>query len=929
MSVILREGAIRPRHGAAVWGARRYEEDRTVSMMSRAREISRVLEHVQGSSRAPLVVVGPRGSGLSTLLAAVAEQSKVPATLLAASRAEAGWPLSGLSAVLSAVDAALGSRLAADCELLGGELDDFTLARILHQHVQEAVTSPMLLVIDDADELDERSRRALGYLLRRLGGSPLQVVLGVLSLPHGDPFHGISLLHLAPMPSAELVALGRSLHGPDSDPAVLDVIARISGGSPLAFLSIYETLPPEVRAGGAPLPVPLDPGPMLTEVVLETIADLGDEAESALRALCASFYLRTSVAASLNGVTAKGLQELEGRRIIARTGNVYEVTDPPAALVVFWAIPAEERVRIHEELMRAAEGVDEALAAWHASHLSPSPAQALPLLAAGCELIARGDCILGIGVVERGLSLARVEELATELEEAVHELILSAELEHARRYLRMLLTLGGGRGPSPRTATLRILLDGAQEQRYDASTLREALAAFSETDPQGCVDVLVAAIATRLYRFELAPARRLLSQARALGGPDHRLLNGAEMMLELTGAALEGRELPLLDLVREHTEGAGGILDRTLLRILTARALGAADRYDEAGKLLEQVLATSPAVPALVVSLALDSLCTIEFRAGRPGRARQIAERAGTSSADRGPLPMNQLVRLADLALLDGDTAEAARYLHTIVRRSDAGTGMLLRIRAVLQQGRVAMAEGDPASAVRFLRRGAALARAHRNPTLHRYHDLLVEALCALGRRHEAREVVSELETLAEEFPSRWAERALARSRALLLEGHDALVGHEELLASWPPGEDEVLRFRAEKAYAEALSALGHSRRGDEVRHAAAWLLSSIGSRRSAPSDPAGAAPAPAGPSLEDLGERERPVVELLLRGYRNQDIARELYLSVRTIELRLTGVYRRFGVSSRGELIALMRRTGSDADAEGEADPSDRVAAR
>lgn len=877
-------------------------------MMSRAGEIARVLEHVRSDAHRPLVVVGPRGAGLSTLLSAVAEASEVPATLLAVSRAESGWPLSGLSAVLSAIDAVQGSRLAADPELLDGELDDFTLSRTLHARVTEAVEKPMLLIIDDADELDERSRRALGYLLRRLSRSPLHVVLGVLGLGHTNPFEGIAALHLDPVPAAELVALGRSVNGSVADPAVLDFVARISGGSPLAFLSIFEALTPEARAGTGALPVPLDPGPRLAAVVSESLADLGAEAEAVLRALGASFFLPTSVVAALPKITVEGLQELEGRRIIARTGDFYEVIEPAAALVIFWATPTEDRVQVHEELLRASEGVDEGLAAWHGSQLAPTPSQALPLLAAGRELIRQGEVMLGICMVERGLSLTGIEEIAQALEELVLDLLLAVELDHARRYLRMLSAVGEGRGPSPRTAALRMLLDSVQEQRLDESTLREALAAFSGTDPQGCVRLLVAAVAQRLYRFELVPARRLLAQAQAIAAEGDRLVRAAEAMLDLTDAALEGRELPLRDIVREHAEGTADLLERTATRILAARALGVADRYDEAVRLLEQVLVTTPAGLSLAIPLALDSLFTIELRAGRPGRARQVAERAGTSRALCGPLRMSQLVRLADLALLDGDTVAAKKHIHAIARRMSIGSSTLVRIHTAMQQGRVAMAEGNPAGAVRFFRRGAALGGAHRNPTLHRYHDLLIEALRALGRLDEAHEALDELAQLATAYPSRWAERAVARSRALLLEGREALDAYEELFASWPPGQDEMLRFRAEMACAETLSAVGHTRRGIERRRAAMALLATIGARMSAEPDDADAPPQPAVPTLEDLDERERPVVELLLRGYRNQAIARELYLSVRTVEMRLTGVYRRFEVSSRGELIALLR---------------------
>lgn len=878
--------------------------------MARAGEIARVLELVEEDAAAPLAVVGSRGAGLSTFLAEVAAQSALPATVLGVSRAEADWPLSGLSAVLAAIDAAQGSELAMDRTLLDPELEDFPRAQALAERVREAVTHPMLLVIDDADDYDEDSRKALGFLLRRLAGSPLRVLLGVRPLPPGDAFEGLQMMHLAPVPVPDLIALGRAVHGIEADPAVLDFLARISGGSPLAFLSYVDELAPAVRHGLEPLPVPLNPGPMLTGVVTEILRDLGPQAEKALRALGASFYLPVAVAAALPEVTVEGIQELEGRWIITRTGEAYEVADPAAALVVYWSTPTEQRVRVHEALRRASEGVDEGLHAWHASHLAPSPAQAAPMLAAGRELIARGDRTLGIRMVERSLSLAPRAQLARELEALVREFVLAAEVDHARRYLRMLLGVGEGHGPSPVTAALRILLDGLQSQRTDGSVLAEALAAFSDTDPQGCRTLLLIVTAVRLYRFEIAPAERMVVLARELGGDDPQV-EGAESMVALVRAALERKELPDLRELRTIADGSVGLLERAVGNVILARALAAADRYDEAVRLLDHVLETASAVPPLVLSLALDSLYTVELRAGRVGRARRAAERAGTSESLCGPFPLNQLLRLAELAIFDGDRTTARGHLHALFQRTGPGTSTLTRTRATLQQGRLALAEGDAASAIRFLRRGAQLGGVHRNPSLHRYHDVLIEALHLEGRAEEAQEVLEELAGLAEEFPSRWATRALARSRALLREDSGVLADYAELLDSWPTSQDEILRMRTMLAHAEALSRHGQAHRALEERRAAGEHLAGMGRRRTlVPTTEPPAAEDPA-PRFEDLDDKERPVVERVLRGATNQAIARELFLSVRTVEMRLTGVYRRFDVSSRGELIALLRPEG------------------
>jgi DNA-binding NarL/FixJ family response regulator len=61
---------------------------------------------------------------------------------------------------------------------------------------------------------------------------------------------------------------------------------------------------------------------------------------------------------------------------------------------------------------------------------------------------------------------------------------------------------------------------------------------------------------------------------------------------------------------------------------------------------------------------------------------------------------------------------------------------------------------------------------------------------------------------------------------------------------------------------------------------------------------------------LSQLTEEERTVIDLVREGLRNREIADRIYVSLRTVEIRLTRIYRRFGVRSRTELIAKL--TGS-----------------
>lgn len=62
-------------------------------------------------------------------------------------------------------------------------------------------------------------------------------------------------------------------------------------------------------------------------------------------------------------------------------------------------------------------------------------------------------------------------------------------------------------------------------------------------------------------------------------------------------------------------------------------------------------------------------------------------------------------------------------------------------------------------------------------------------------------------------------------------------------------------------------------------------------------------------PNIEHLSERKKRVLQLLLDGMSEKEVATKLELSPNTVHHHVTGLYRTFKVSSRGELLALFVR--------------------
>ncbi len=65
----------------------------------------------------------------------------------------------------------------------------------------------------------------------------------------------------------------------------------------------------------------------------------------------------------------------------------------------------------------------------------------------------------------------------------------------------------------------------------------------------------------------------------------------------------------------------------------------------------------------------------------------------------------------------------------------------------------------------------------------------------------------------------------------------------------------------------------------------------------------AGTVPIPADPELDLLTARERDVMRLIARGYSYKEVAKELFISIKTVETHVSAVLRKLQLSSRHEL--------------------------
>jgi DNA-binding CsgD family transcriptional regulator len=234
---------------------------------------------------------------------------------------------------------------------------------------------------------------------------------------------------------------------------------------------------------------------------------------------------------------------------------------------------------------------------------------------------------------------------------------------------------------------------------------------------------------------------------------------------------------------------------------------------------------------------------------------------------------------------------------------------------------RLAAAKGDAKAVISAL--GPILALSPREavdePGVWPWQDVYADALVDLERLDEAKRFLRPHEALARERGRRSMIGRLARSRARL----EAARGRHET------AHDAFLRSakalgEVAMPYELALTELAHGQflRRRRQRRAAVEVLANARDRfaavgadpplRSCQRELQASRLSPKRPAAKGLGRltpQELTVARLVVAGMTNREIAGELMVSTKTVEVHLTSVYAKLEVPSRAELRARARR--------------------
>ncbi|HHV20178.1 MAG TPA: hypothetical protein GXZ30_01350 [Propionibacterium sp.] len=271
----------------------------------------------------------------------------------------------------------------------------------------------------------------------------------------------------------------------------------------------------------------------------------------------------------------------------------------------------------------------------------------------------------------------------------------------------------------------------------------------------------------------------------------------------------------------------------------------------------------------------------------------------------------------AQIAALRGDLEAADR--HAAKASSVPTDYQSMQIGAAMARVAVAMARSDYTGVLRAFEqlRIEDLHPSINEPGFWPWHDMYAIALIAAGEREAADAFLRPHEELAAQRQHRSSMARLggARGRLLFAQG-DTSGGREVFETALGQISDlplPLVRARLHFEYGQALRRIGKRRDAEAELYRARRGFSAMGATgyvdRCNRELKAGSRTRDAD-SLTDLTPQEQAVVDLVLQGMTNREVAATLFISVKTVQYHLTRVYSRLGVRSRAELAALRMNT-------------------
>jgi DNA-binding CsgD family transcriptional regulator len=889
---------------------------------------SRLLAEARHRADGSMLVLSARGSELEREFAFGVVRQLFEAELAAPERRRA--LLSGATAPAAAVFAEL------DAGAEGGGGASFASLHGLYWLVLGlAEQTPLLLAVDDLHWCDRPSLLFLAYLARRLESQPVLLLTGLRDAEPGtdstllgeivhDP--AATSVRLGPLGEAAVAAFVEEGLGAAPDEAFAAACRDSTGGNPLLLSQLVTALRGEgVRPDAAQVAHVTDIGPRaVSRTVLLRLSRLSDDARSVARAVAVlGDGAALPAVARVAGVDDEGVAEATRRLAnaeILRTELPLAFVHPLVRDAVYHELSPGERELEHARaaaLLRDDGAPIEHVAA-QLLHTSPrrEPWTADLLWKAGRAAMQAGAADSAVAYLRRALEeypadrepgpllleLGAAEALTSGPAAAKHLALAYEELPEPEARAaaagllgRALIFMG-----SPEEAA-SIARRAAKELPDELRDLRMGLEAFEF-----------------MTVFFGAPGPERLSRLREYrrppeGGPGAGMLAAmaAWEAVGTDGTAAEAAGLALAAL----EDGQLLAADPALISFAAIVTLVVTDR-PEVVDVWKQTLADAHSRGSLLSASSTHLWHGFShLRRGDLTAAEESLRAADEEFTVWGHASYaisHSRCHLASVLYERGRLDEAFRLLEEVgtVDPASNATGWWLGTRAQLL---TAMGGAEEAAAIAD--QLAQYCERMPDPARLWWRSIKAQALDRLDRREEAIALAREELEVTRVFGAPWS---LGRTLRVL-----GTLERDEGLDRLREAVDVLEGSTARLEHAKALAALGSgirlARKPTEAREPlrrALELASSCGAEGLAEhvrSELYAAGSRPRRDALsgvESLTPSERRVADLAAVGRTNRDIAQELYVTPKTVEVHLSNAYRKLGIRSRRELERALAAT-------------------
>lgn len=914
-------------------------------LLGRGEELGSAVDFLQAAPGGPgvLLVDGEAGIGKTTLwLAGVAEarvrgftvlecrcveaELRLPFTALAdlctdlGPEAMAGLPQpqrAALTLALRGTDpgpAALHRR-ALDPRALGTAL--LAVLRVLSAH------GPVLLAADDAPWMDDASARAVTFAVRRLRDEPVRLLLtrripvagtglGCDALLTDDLVQRLHLGPLAPDDLARLLYVRLRMEVSLSEARRLH---DACGGNAFLALETVRAAGDRISRAGEAVRVP---GSLQRAVTDRLGRQPGQIRRMLLLLASASKPTISLVTAALPGPDGgfPALADAVDEGLVVTDGDRVRFSHPLLANAAYWDATAAQRRAVHAQLAALVAEPEE-----RARHLALAATGADEEIAGVLDDAARIMQARGAPEHAAGLSELACQLTPPGLAQRRRRRMTDAAERHfqagdGRRAADLLEQVVAGCAPGPERAAALTLF---ARIRYHDDSVVSAVSSLQQALPESAGDPALQTVIHRDLGWawascaSLGPALSHVQAARELcNRQDDPALVASVLAVGTVVRFLAGQGADFAALDRAMALQPGHPFVPFDALSCKAQVLKWTDRFAESRRAyveLRHRLSAHGDEGSLPFVLFQHG--ELECWAGEWDVAAQLARQGrglATLTAQRSHIALCGYV-LALVHAHRGLVDQARAGAEDVLALSDQEMSFQLWAQTLL--GFLELSLGDAAAAHRRLAPFADLAGATglREPGVMRFVPDEIEALVTLGDLGTARMMTEEFEARGRELDRPYARATGARCRGLvaaaggrqaeaLIAFAEALTEHERLPAPFERGRTLLARgvaLRRGKQRGAARTSLEEALSIFRQLGAALWSarargeLVRLGARGAAPTE---------------LTPTERRVAELVATGRTNREVADVLFLSVKTVEVNLSRIYRKLGVRSRTELV-------------------------